>query len=257
MDAGGADADFGAEPELVPVVESRRRIHKDRGGVYVLEELRGVRLVLRDDRLGVLRAVPGDVVERLIKVCHHLHGKDQVQKFRPPIRFGGRRDARRKRGGLRATADFHPRLAIACEQGRQERGSDLLMHQQCLHGVAGARPLDLCVETDLRRHRQVRIRIHIGVADTLIVFDDGNGGLARDEAHQALAPSGNDHIDERVLLEQQRRNAAVGIVNECDGARGYAGFLAGLYQHADDGGVRLDGLGAAAEDHRISGFQAQ
>jgi hypothetical protein len=67
----GGDADLGAEAVLVAVGEARRGVPHHRGRVDLAQEALGARAVAGDDRVGVLRAVLGDVRDRLVEALHH------------------------------------------------------------------------------------------------------------------------------------------------------------------------------------------
>src|SRR5258706_2537635 len=61
----GRDADLGAQAVLVTVGEAGRRVHHHRARVDLAQEPLRARVVLGHDRVGVLRAVLGDVSDRL------------------------------------------------------------------------------------------------------------------------------------------------------------------------------------------------
>ena len=59
----GADADFGAEPELCPVRKTRGRIDVHASCIHRGLEAEGVRPILRDDGFAVARAVDADMFQ--------------------------------------------------------------------------------------------------------------------------------------------------------------------------------------------------
>src|SRR3989338_10463474 len=71
-----ADADLRTQPELVAVREPGGGIDEHRGRVHRLREPGGVAGVLRDDRIRMRRAVPADVVDRLLEGIHDAPGED-------------------------------------------------------------------------------------------------------------------------------------------------------------------------------------
>lgn len=83
VDAGGADAHLGAEPEAIAVGEAGRDIVEDAGGVDGVEEAVGGRLVLGDDDVRVRGAEAVDVVDRLVHIRHQLDDALQVAEFNP------------------------------------------------------------------------------------------------------------------------------------------------------------------------------
>ena len=214
-------------------------------------------MVLRHDCLGVLRAVAGDVLHRLLHTVHDAHGQDEIQELRAPVGVAGRLHARRKLHGPRAAPDLHAGLLIALDERREERRRDFLVHEECLHGVASAGALHLGIEADGLCHGRVGCVVHVGVADALVVLDHRDGGLLHDELHEAFAAARDDEVDQLVLFEQQGGGPPVLVVDECDGPGRDADLLAGLAQHFHDRGVGLDGLRASSEHHCVSGFEAQ
>src|SRR5918996_3094180 len=60
----GGNADLGAQAVLVAVGEARRGVPYDGARIDLAQEALGAAAVLRDDRVGVLRAVLGDVRDR-------------------------------------------------------------------------------------------------------------------------------------------------------------------------------------------------
>src|SRR5512135_171518 len=63
MELVGGDADLGAQAVLEAVGEARGGVHHHRARVHLAQEGLGVRPVLGDDRVGVLRAVARDVLD--------------------------------------------------------------------------------------------------------------------------------------------------------------------------------------------------
>src|SRR6478609_3617947 len=64
----GRDADLGAEAELPAVGEAGRGVDQDAGRVDLREESFRIGVVLRHDRLGVVRGGGADVAQSLIEV---------------------------------------------------------------------------------------------------------------------------------------------------------------------------------------------
>ena len=64
MQPPGGDADFGAEAKFAAVGELGRRIVQDDGRIDLAQELFGGGLVVGDYRVGVMRAVTLDMLDR-------------------------------------------------------------------------------------------------------------------------------------------------------------------------------------------------
>lgn len=76
----GADADFGAEPELSAIGESRAGVHVAAGGIDLAEKTLGGGGIFGYDGLGVFEAVVVDVLEGIVeRIDGHdgeLHGEE-------------------------------------------------------------------------------------------------------------------------------------------------------------------------------------
>ena len=81
---------------------------------------------------------------------------------------------------------------------REEFFGDAAMDEELLGGIAGAGPRDFRVERDGLGHREVGGGIGVDKTYALVVVDDGEGGVLRDEADEALAPARDDTVDERI-----------------------------------------------------------
>src|ERR1043165_464975 len=82
MEFVGADANFGPQTEFITVVESRAGVDHDGRAIDALRELAGGPQVLRHDRIGVLRAVMIDVLNRLGQRIDDLYGNNWPEKLR-------------------------------------------------------------------------------------------------------------------------------------------------------------------------------
>ena len=131
------------------------------------------------------------------------------------------------------------------------------MNEQLLGGVAGARARGLGVDGDRFGHREVGGGVHVDEAHALKMFDDGNGGVLRDEADEALAAARDDAMDERVEFEQRVEGGAVGRGNQLDGVGGETGGGERGGDEGGEGGVGVEALLAAAENGGVAGLQAK
>ena len=125
-----------------------------------------VRVVLRDDRLGVVRRVAADVVERVVEVVDDPHRDVEAQVLGRPVLLGGRDDAVMRD----ATTSASPCTVTPCalqrrDDGRHEALGRRPMHQHGLDGVAHARALHLRVDDDVARPLQRRGLVEHDVDD--------------------------------------------------------------------------------------------
>jgi hypothetical protein len=64
----GADADLGAQAVLEAVGKAGAGVDHHAGRIHLAQEAHGVRVVGRQDGIGVVRAVPVDVGDGLVQV---------------------------------------------------------------------------------------------------------------------------------------------------------------------------------------------
>ena len=189
------DPHLGAEAVLEAVGEARRGVDDDRRGVDLGDEAQRPRVVLRDDGVGVHRAVARDVLHRLVQRVDDLDGEDQLEELLAEVLGLRGLHPRRELLRPRAAADLDAGLAVRREHLLEERRGDLLVHQQRLHRVADARALHLGVEADLDRHRDVGRLVDVDVADPLVVEDHRDRRALDDGADQLLAAARDDEVD--------------------------------------------------------------
>ena len=78
----------------------------------------------------------------------------------------------------------------------------LLMDQQGLHGVADGRILAFGVESDLDRHVQVRVLVHIGMANAGGMSQHRDPGGILDGTDQLVRTAGDDQVHQVVLVQK-------------------------------------------------------
>ena len=81
MELVRADADFRPHAELTAVRETCRSVPVDGSRIDIVEEIAGVFLILRDDRIAVPRTLPVDVIDCRFKGRNDLRGNDQIEVF--------------------------------------------------------------------------------------------------------------------------------------------------------------------------------
>ena len=69
-------------------------------------------------------------------------------------------------------------------------------------GVADPGALHLGIHHNLLGHFQIRLLVHINMANAFVMFDHRNFGIRRHGANQILAAARNDEIDAVVELEE-------------------------------------------------------
>src|SRR6185436_73805 len=132
----GGDADLRAEAVLVAVGEAGRRVDDHRARVDLAQEaLRALR-VLGDDRVGVLRAVGGDVLYRLLEPVHDPHGEDRVEILGVPVFLDRRLHPRHDAARRLVAAQLYALRLVDRREPRQDVAGDGARDEERFHGVA-------------------------------------------------------------------------------------------------------------------------
>ena len=191
VDAAGGDAHLRAEAHAEPVREARRAVVEHARAVHSPQKLRRGARVVRDDAVGVRRAVGVNVVDRRVQVVHHLHRHRRAPVLVPQRRTG--RERQRLRRAL-PTEQLYARL--------QHRGLDpgvpgaarhvRRVHQQRLERVARGGVVRLAVHCEAARHVQVSLFVEVHVAHAVRVAQHGDLGVVLDVGHEVVAAA-RDH----------------------------------------------------------------
>ncbi|MNN24578.1 hypothetical protein D3C81_1380160 [compost metagenome] len=162
-----------------------------------------------------------------------------------------------QRTGTRATAQLDALGAVDVGQRRQHAGGDALVHQQGFHGVARRVAMGLGVVGDANGLVEVGGDVDVDVADAVQVLDHRHAGVTADALDQALAATRHDDVDELRHGDQRAHGGAVGGFHHLHAGRRQAGFSQAKLDAAGDGAIGMDRLGAATQDGRVAGLQAQ
>ena len=103
----------------------------------------------------------------------------------------------------------------------------------------------------------VDVGVHVNVAVAIEVLEDRHGRLGHHAADQALAAAGDGEVDLVGELQQVPDGRAVGRGDQLDRVGRQAPGLQFVGQDAVEGPVRVEGLLAAAEDHRVAALDAE
>ena len=204
----------------------------------------------------MLAAIVADMVDGRVNPVHQPGGDNHVQKFAPEIIVLRGGDT-----GNGAQAGISPHLDPGVQQGPDQPIAMALIigavDQQAFRRPANPRAPCLGIQHHRQRLARVGIGIDINVADPFEMGEHRHARLGLHQADKPLAAPRHDHIDERGHAQHFSHGGAVPGRHHLDGgfrqARG-----AQPVHHA--GMQRARGMitfRAAAQDHRISGFQAQ
>jgi hypothetical protein len=90
VDLVGRNSDFRTQAILETIGEARRGIDHHRRRIDLTQETQRLRVVLGDDRIGVVRSVAVDVPDGFVETGNHLDRDDRRQEFAGEIVLGRR-----------------------------------------------------------------------------------------------------------------------------------------------------------------------
>ena len=192
-----------------------------------------------------------------VEVGHHPHGQDPVQVLGAPVGLLRRDRFGEELAGARAASDLHALLVEPLEHLREQTGGGLRVAEQGLERVAHRHLTDLRIAHDVRGHLQVGARIEEDVADALIVREHGNPRLVRDLADQPRPTPRNQQVQVPVHLQEMVDGVAIGGGEDLHAVLGQPDVAGGRPQLLAQRTVRVEGLGAPAEDHGIARLHAE
>ncbi|MNM34576.1 hypothetical protein D3C81_452310 [compost metagenome] len=197
-----------------------------------------------------------DVLDGLVQPVDDTDRQNRVQVLGAPVFFSGRHRIDNCPGAF-AAAQLNAFFAeLGCHR-RQEIFGNGLIDQQRFHRAADAITVSLGVERDALGFGQIGMLAHINVADTVQMLDYRNASVTADTLDQATAAARHDDID---ILRHGDQRADGGTVGGFDHLH-HGSRQIGLSQAALDadgnGTVGMNGFGAATQDGRVAGLQAQ
>ena len=253
----GGNADFGTETEFKTVGEARRCVHHDRSGIHFAKKSAGARQVLGDDGIGMLRAIHRNVVNSLIEVGDNANRQYGRQVFGVPVFFTRRLHLRDDFPCGLVASQFNTFVLIDFSQRRQHARGNVLVHQQGLHGVAGAVALGLGVVGNANRLVQVRPVVDVDMANAIEVLEHRDARFGGDAFDESLATARHDDIHVVFHRDQFAHGSAIrGLDHLHRGFRQACRLEARMHAGAHRL-VGVDGFGATTQNRRVSGFQAQ
>ncbi len=159
----------------------------------------------------------------------------------------------------RIAAHLAARRQQRLHQRRQMRRAHVAIDQQRLRRAAHAGAAHFRIQHDTFRHRQICIAMHIHVANAFEVPDHRHARFLAHARNQIFSAARHDDIDAvGHVAEHMAHGGAIGWWAPV-GCRlgGSCAAIESLPQTVVDGGTRSRAFRTAAQDHRISGLQAQ
>ena len=153
-----------------------------------------MRVIFRDDHIGMLRAVFVYMADCLGQIVNDTNSQYGPQILLTPICLGRRMHGHRLLRTL-AASKLDTRVLQLGGQGWQHCFDNIRVDQQCFQGVAYRQFFNLGVKGNSDGHLRVGLSIDVHVANAIEMFDDGYARLAADTLNQALATPRNDHIN--------------------------------------------------------------
>ena len=214
--------------------------------------------IVRDDAVGVLRAVARDVIDRVIDAVDHFYSDDRIEIFGRPVGLGG---------GFHALVDAQhfviaTYLAAGIQQGvhqwPQMRFDAGAVDQQRLGRAAHAGAPQLGVERDFSRHVEIGGTINVHMVDAFQMREHRHARVRLHTRDQALAAARHDHVNAAVEPGQhQAHRLAIGDRHQLNGGLGQTRRLQPARQAFGDGAARCQTVRAAAQDHGVARLEAQ
>ena len=255
MQATGGNPDFGAETELPAIGKLARGIvHHDRAVGAQDEPFRYI-CIFGDDHVGMVRAMLGNMRQRLVDTIDHADRKDGGQIFGIPV---GRI------GGNHSLVQLQHRIVAAYfATGFQQRANKrsgrgiVLIDQQGLHRSADAGPPHLGVDRDRQRLVGVGVLGDIGMTNAVEMRENRHPRLVLDPLDQRLAAARNDDVDQSAGLQHRPDRSPVGGLDQLDGVGRQARLDHARDHRLVNRAVALNRFRTAAQDHGIARTQRQ
>ncbi|MNN17092.1 hypothetical protein D3C81_1302620 [compost metagenome] len=257
MQARGGDADFRTESQFAAIREPRRGVDHHHRRAQRVHEGFAVCGIAGGDHFGVIGGVLLDMRDGRADIRHHADRQDQIEILGSVVVFGSGQHIRQQRLRGRIAAQFHTAFAQCSGGKRQELRRDGFVHQQRLQRVAGRRARYLAVNQQIHRQRDIGAVIHEQMAHALVMLDHRHTRVLGDKTDQAFAAARNRQVDDVVELQQFQHGLAAQVFDQRQRRFRQAGVAQCALQACRNGGVGMDRLRAAAQDHAVTGLDAE
>mmetsp|Transcript_10246 Transcript_10246/g.28995 ORF Transcript_10246/g.28995 Transcript_10246/m.28995 type:complete len:278 (-) Transcript_10246:272-1105(-) len=218
--------------------------------VHPLQEIVRGALTFRDDALRVATSVAVDEVDGLLLRLHNFHGYFQITVLVlwlwcrrqtqflcclwPPVHLDPLASQSRQR---------------FCDHRRVAPLGAPPVEQHRLRSVAGGRVVHLAVHHDLQNLAQVRLLVHVNVADTVGVPEHGYFRVALNVRHELVRAPWDHQVDQVVHAQEVLDLVPRG--HEAHEGAGQASPLDGVRDDRVDDFVRVGGLLSTLEEEPV------
>ena len=255
MEHLGADADLCAKAKLKAVRKSGRCVDIDRGGIHLIEELFRMFMIGRQNAVAVSGSVLVDVGDRLVNGIYGPYSEFQCQIFTVPVLFRCGNGLRNQSAECLIGMKLHSGKTFRNHRSKNREG--VPVNQQRFQCVANPGTLAFRIFNNIACPVEIAGLIDEDMTDSLVVLDDRHGCLFHDRADQTLAAPRDHQIDELVHFQHLGNGVMSGPRDHLNGSLRHSRLRSCLGNDLCQSEVGMNGFRAAAEDDRVSGFQAE
>src|SRR5690606_31727191 len=83
----GRNTNFCSQTIFEAVSKTGGSVNHDRAGVHFTQKLAGMSIIFSDDRISVLRAIAGNVLDRLLDIRNKAYAQNRSQIYGTPVVF--------------------------------------------------------------------------------------------------------------------------------------------------------------------------
>ena len=163
------------------------------GGIHQIHKMLCGLWIFSDDTVCMMRAEAIDMHNGFLHTFHCFCRKNVVQILGPVIHLRSRYTVYYS-CNIFCAAQFH----LFCIQRRlqhwQQLLPDILVNENCLHGIAGRHILRLGIHNDRNCFRQIRLLIHINMTNAICMSHYRNLGMVHNILHKNIGATRNQQI---------------------------------------------------------------
>ena len=151
----------------------------------------------------------------------------------------------------------HTLVSSPCFDHRQEHRSKLLVDKQTLRRIARTGTLRLGVVENRKRHSEIRLIVHINMADAVVVLENRDQSRLAHRADEPFSAARDRNVDKPDGTDKLRDTNMVGSLNHLHSVHGKTRLLKSGADSCIQRLIGLERLLAAAKDHGVGCFEAE